>query len=326
MRIGEVAAVTGVPPATLRAWERRYEVLRPARTEGGHRIYGANDVARVRAIVALVDAGYRVSDAARRLSAPTIDQPAHIAQMSVDHLWGAIDAFDEPAARAGLREITDVLGIPDALDLVFVPTLRRLGAEWRLTPRNIAREHFASTLLRSHLVELLPTGHGPPTCFAFCPEGERHDLGLIMAALALGSAGWHPIVLGADTPSTSIEILIEEIRPSLVLIAASARPPASRFLDRWSPPRGCTVIAGGHGFRTGDQPRVGGHVHTGPYTALPAIATASLQGSPLMPSDTPTEALTPSDRSARRRLPTRASRERSPVAGAPPKDGVRRRQ
>lgn len=84
-----------------------------------------------------------------------------------------------------------------------------------------------------------------------------------MTALALGRLGWHPIVLGADTPLASIEILVAEIRPALVLIAAAGRTPATRFLDRWTPPTGCAIVAGGPGFRHDDQHRLGGRIRTG---------------------------------------------------------------
>lgn len=259
-------------PATLRAWERRYGILSPSRTAGRHRVYGSKDIARVRALAALVDSGARASVAARQLAGATDSDPTVIADATLRRLWSALDAFDEPAARATVREATDVLSIPHALDHVFVPTLRRLGVEWRQDSRNIALEHFATIIMRAHFVELLRTGHGPPTCLAFCPEGERHDLGLIMSALALGDAGWNLIVLGADTPLASVEVLTKEIRPALLLIAATNRRPAIRFLNQWHPPRGCAVIAGGPGFRVTDQRKLGGHLHAGPYAALPAVA------------------------------------------------------
>lgn len=62
--IGEVARRSGVNEATLRAWERRYGLLDPERTEGGHRRYRAADVERVRQVVELIDEGWSVGSAA----------------------------------------------------------------------------------------------------------------------------------------------------------------------------------------------------------------------------------------------------------------------
>ena len=68
VRIGDVAAVAGMSVSALRAWEERYGVLRPQRTEGGHRIYGEDDLRRVLAVQALVADGATVASAAARVA------------------------------------------------------------------------------------------------------------------------------------------------------------------------------------------------------------------------------------------------------------------
>jgi DNA-binding transcriptional MerR regulator len=42
--IGEFARLSGITATTLRAWQRRYGLLKPERTEGGHRLYSEEDV------------------------------------------------------------------------------------------------------------------------------------------------------------------------------------------------------------------------------------------------------------------------------------------
>jgi len=68
LRIGDVARLSGVRAATLHKWQARYGLLDPARTPGGHRLYSHDDVERVRAVVALVRAGWAVSAAAGAVS------------------------------------------------------------------------------------------------------------------------------------------------------------------------------------------------------------------------------------------------------------------
>ncbi|MGA9634349.1 MAG: MerR family transcriptional regulator, partial [Solirubrobacterales bacterium] len=80
LRIGELSRRTGVRADTLRAWERRYELLRPERSDGGFRLYGRDDESRVRAMKALIDSGVSASEAARlAVSSPagTGLSPAH---------------------------------------------------------------------------------------------------------------------------------------------------------------------------------------------------------------------------------------------------------
>lgn len=77
-----VAQATGVLPVTLRAWERRYGLLRPARTGKGHRLYSEEDIATIRQIVALLQRGLPIGRARNMLDQPgpqtaqTSDWPA----------------------------------------------------------------------------------------------------------------------------------------------------------------------------------------------------------------------------------------------------------
>lgn len=65
--IRHVCAETGINPVTLRAWERRYGLIRPLRTPKGHRLYSAEDIARIRRILTLLDEGVAVSQVGRVL-------------------------------------------------------------------------------------------------------------------------------------------------------------------------------------------------------------------------------------------------------------------
>jgi DNA-binding transcriptional MerR regulator len=93
MSIGEVARRTGVTVPTLRAWERRYGLLLPLRTAGGHRRYRDEDVQQVLAVLELTGQGWAVGAAARRVARPK--PPASPARPPVDELrerlWTALD-------------------------------------------------------------------------------------------------------------------------------------------------------------------------------------------------------------------------------------------
>jgi acyl-CoA hydrolase len=68
-RINRVAETTGIPEATLRAWERRYHVPKPSRTASGYRLYSQDDVAQVRKMRELCEAGISPADAAKEILA-----------------------------------------------------------------------------------------------------------------------------------------------------------------------------------------------------------------------------------------------------------------
>src|SRR5689334_10503440 len=65
--IGAVSRMTDIPEATLRAWERRYDFPKSARTSGGHRLYSQQEVMRLQWVKQQLDQGIQVSQAIRAL-------------------------------------------------------------------------------------------------------------------------------------------------------------------------------------------------------------------------------------------------------------------
>ena len=68
--VSQAAALTGIPTATLRAWERRYGVIAPRRTEGGYRLYDPAQIALLREMAARIEGGMRPAQAAASLTGP----------------------------------------------------------------------------------------------------------------------------------------------------------------------------------------------------------------------------------------------------------------
>ena len=281
LRIGEVARRTGVTVPTLRAWERRYGLLNPARTEGGHRLYSDDDVEHVRAMQRLLNDGWSAGAAAREV----LREPEPVTRLRpvpsagdaaadlIDRLEQAIDAFDAPNADAAIDDVFARLEIPRALDEVILPVLRRVGEGWQSDPRVIAREHFATNTVRPRLQRLLRGAFrsASRSCLAAAPEGEDHDLGLLASSVVGADAGWRIHYLGARMPTEAIERSAESLRPEVVLIGAMHREHAEAFLgDR---PRfgGAAIVLGGTGFIPSDASRLRhAVVHQGPIREFAA--------------------------------------------------------
>jgi MerR family transcriptional regulator, light-induced transcriptional regulator len=289
LRIGEVSRRTGVAVPTLRAWERRYGLLEPARTEGGHRLYSQADVERVRAMSRLLDDGWAAAAAAREvLRTPATvtplrpveaSGPVTAAERLVARLRAAMDAFDAQAADAAVDDVFARLEVPRALDEVLLPVLRSVGDGWQEDPRVIAREHFASNTLRPRLQRLLGTAprSAARSCLAAAPEGEDHDLGLLAAAAVAADAGWRVHYLGARMPTPALERSVAELRPDVVLIGSLNRERATAFLD--APPAipDTPLVLGGVGFVPEDAARLpGAVVHQGAISGLPATLSQAL--------------------------------------------------
>ncbi len=216
LRIGELARRTGVSPELLRAWERRYGLLRPERSSGGYRLYSAEDERRVGTMTGALGRGISAAEAAKLALGDAVDLP------SAGTLVEALVAFDDVGAHAALDRLLSSLTLESVLRDSVLPALRDLGARWQRGEITIAQEHFASNLLRGRMLGLArgwDRGSGPRALLA-CPAGEQHDLCLIMFGLALREHGWRITYLGADTPLATIDETATTLRPDLVVVAA----------------------------------------------------------------------------------------------------------
>jgi len=225
LRIGELSRRVGVPVESLRAWERRYGLLTPGRTQGGFRLYGEDDVARVLAMRANLERGLFAAEAARLALAEDVAEPLRAPAPTADatQLAATLDRFDEAGAQQALDRLLATLTIDVVLRDVLLPYLHELGERWEGGEVSVAQEHFASNLLRGRLTALArgwDRGGGPRALLA-CAEGERHDLPLVGFGLALRGHGWRISYLGADTPVASLVEAARELSPDAVVVSGT---------------------------------------------------------------------------------------------------------
>ena len=223
LRIGELSRRTGVSETTLRAWERRYALLRPGRSDGGFRLYADDDVARVRSMQEHLGRGVSASEAARL----ALDEPGTSGVVPVEglanELSAALEALDDVAAQAALDRTLATLTVEGALREVLLPVMSGVGQGWEDDGAAIAREHFATNLVRGRLLALArgwDLGGGPRALLACAPD-EQHDLGLIAFGLALRARGWRITYLGPSTPVTTLAEAARVIQPALIVLSSS---------------------------------------------------------------------------------------------------------
>jgi MerR family transcriptional regulator, light-induced transcriptional regulator len=147
LRIGELARRTGTSPELLRAWERRYGLLRPARSQGGYRLYTAADEARIRRMRAYLARGVAAAEAAR---------------------------LEEARAHDVLDQLLAAYQPETVLRDLLLPYLHDLGERWARGEVSVAQEHFASNLLRGRLLGLARGwGRQDRSAAAGAGSGER---------------------------------------------------------------------------------------------------------------------------------------------------------
>jgi DNA-binding transcriptional MerR regulator len=228
LRIGEFARRVGVSPELLRAWERRYGLLQPIRSEGGFRLYTDDDAERVSRMKAALDEGLSAAEAARRTLAQARPTEA-LLDDERERLVAAAQAYDEAAVQAVLDRALAGFALETVLAELVLPALRQIGDEWERGTLEVGQEHFASNLVRERLLafaRLWGRGGGPLAILA-CAPGERHDIGLIAFGLLLRTHGWRIVFLGADTPADTLARTVATTEPRLVVVASMD----SRLLD-----------------------------------------------------------------------------------------------
>lgn len=206
--IREVSRLTGVNPVTLRAWERRYGLLRPHRTESGHRLYSMTDVERVRSILDWIERGVAVSKVvsiidrqppARPVRSP--DRPEVCATGSGE-LEDWAGRLDDALNRYDLNRLEQLHGqlcqqFPLATLMVdlWLPLLRRLQ-------RQQGGQFAARLMFESFIISRLQryasrTDPAQPVILMIVPEGQPSLAAAWMAGAVLANASTNLILLEA---------------------------------------------------------------------------------------------------------------------------------
>jgi MerR family transcriptional regulator, light-induced transcriptional regulator len=263
---------------TLRAWERRYGLLRPQRSPGGFRLYGTSDEERVRAMKALIDSGVSAAEAARLAAAEARGerQPSEETTDHAERLAVALDRFDEADANAILDDAIARFTVEAVASRVLLPVLHEIGTRWESGEISVAQEHFATALLRGRMLALgrnWGAGRGPLAVLA-CPPGELHDLGLIAFGVVLRERGWRIALLGSDSPIGTIAEAAAKLGPDAVVLAAVTAEAFEAVADEIRSLAGGTpVLIGGEGAGAKLATRLGA-------TALESDAVTAAAGMP----------------------------------------------
>jgi DNA-binding transcriptional MerR regulator len=228
--LGSASRLTGISPGLLRAWERRHRAVEPLRTPGGTRRYRTSDLERLRLLKGAVEAGHRIGQLADLSNAEleALRQPTAAPRHHFDDVFAALERLDYAETQRLLGLQLSALGAARFAREVAVPLAREIGERWAERRLRVASEHIASAALRSLLGAALQPGaralRSAKIVFA-TPSGERHELGLLMAALTALGAGANPIYLGLEVPVEDLLDAVERSGASVLALSIVFTPP-----------------------------------------------------------------------------------------------------
>ncbi|HEX9029852.1 MAG TPA: MerR family transcriptional regulator [Anaerolineales bacterium] len=289
-----VVKETGLTPATLRAWERRYHLFKPLRSQGGQRLYSEDEISLIKWLVARQNEGLSISRAVDLWRSQASQSPEQIqipsAAQTVPELGeGMLDqlrqtwreaclAFNEPEAELATAKALAIATPEVVCTQVLQKGLAELGEGWYAGTISAQQEHFASALVARRLNALFavaPMPTQPDRLLAACPPGEDHDLALLMLAFILRWRGWEVIYLGADVPLAQLDVTLRATSPHLVLSVAQTLPGAASLLElaEFTNARSIPLAYGGGIFNTipGLAERIPGHYLGRQVDAAPQV-------------------------------------------------------
>lgn len=227
--IRTVASLTGINPITLRAWERRYGLIQPTRTEGGHRLYTREDIERIQHVLVLLEQGVAIGRVREALAAEgAIDRDE--ADPWLPHrrrMLAAVAQFDEFALEDCYNEVLSVYPVDMATSRLIVPLLKDLGERWQRNPAGVAEEHFFSTYLRNKLGARFHHRLGRntgPRLLAACIPGEQHEIGLLLFALSAHAQNFQVVLLGANLPLSELPVAAQRSNSAAIVLSITVAP------------------------------------------------------------------------------------------------------
>lgn len=217
--IREVSRLTGVNAVTLRAWQRRYGLVQPARSEKGHRLYSEQDIRQIGEILSWLERGVSIGQVKGLLSEPHSEPVSDHWQQTQEQFSQALLAFNQRKAEAELNDLLASYPFELVRSRVLQPLVERLLGLWRERPDGELLQQvwlgWLHTRFARHLIE--QEKGGPVTLASW---GQVGPLDLVWAAYELIGQGYEVQLLGAVEPRHASLLEGRAAIPWLVLLGA----------------------------------------------------------------------------------------------------------
>ena len=207
----ELEKLTGILAATIRVWERRYNIIIPKRTDTNRRWYDDDDLRRLINISVMYHSGIKISKIARYSETELEEKVEFLTKDSVSSdtqissLIVAMLSFNGNAVNEILLRSIINSGFEETFSNVVFPFLRRVGIMWHTGSANTGAEHFITNIFRGRLIsaiDSLPPANDPKRkrVIMYLPDNELHEMGLLFYSYLIRKLGHEVLYLGQTTP------------------------------------------------------------------------------------------------------------------------------
>lgn len=233
--IKDLEELSGIKAHTIRIWEVRYGLLKPNRTDTNIRLYDEVQLKRLINVAFLLKNGVKISKISTLTDEKINEQILELYQQEgteqgieakINGLVVAMIELNEELFNQIFLQSVKQMGFANTITKLIYPFLTKVGILWTINNIQPAQEHFISNLIRQKLIA--ETDKQPlskkakQTWLLFLPEGEMHEIGLLLANYLIRDNKQQSIYLGQNVPLDDIVQICEQYKPTYLLTFITA--------------------------------------------------------------------------------------------------------
>ena len=232
-----VSQMTGLSVHVIRAWEKRYNVVEPERTDTNRRLYSEEDIEKLRLLNEAVQKGHNIGGIAN-ISIQELKSILHQEKRTalkgvseeltsdVDSLLSscieAVKAYNRKELETILLKASSKLSQPALIENLVVPLVYKIGDLWHEGIIRVANEHLATAVIRSFLANMIDQNEpseNAPIIISATPRGQDHELGAMIVGVTAAPLGWKVIYLGPNLPVEEIAAVADSLEAKVVALS-----------------------------------------------------------------------------------------------------------
>jgi len=236
-----VSQMTGLSVHVIRAWEKRYNVVEPDRTDTNRRLYSEEDIQKLKLLNDALHLGHHIGGIAnlsllelKKLIPKESNNLSDIkngmapinSEILVEEILSesleAIKKYDSKKLESILLNASAKLTQPILIEELIIPLVYKVGDLWHSGEIRVANEHLASSVIRGFLYNLLDSyslNDSAPVMVTATPRGQEHELGALIAGVVAASSGWKVIYLGSNLPAEEIGAVVSHLKARVVALS-----------------------------------------------------------------------------------------------------------
>lgn len=265
--INVISTACGVMPHTIRTWEKRYQVFTPERSEGGHRLYSEVDLAKAKLIVALIEQGHTISSLARHSlqdlrsllvvnKGEDSESGKMFTSVETKRLLQHLANFNIDMVASGMQHLRLSIGVKEFIFKIVLPVMQEIEKLYLKGMYSVTQEHIISTIVgdQLHQINLSNQGPNPDRIALATPEGNLHELPIMIAEIICHVNRFSTNYLGASHPAECLSEAVNALKCKIIVMGVISSDqwnyekkiiPYLRSMDKYLKNKVIVMLGGG---------------------------------------------------------------------------------